>query len=146
MTGRIRWAGAKRLGDLVGTAALAVALVVTGVGCGTSAGPGASAPSTSAVSPPGQEQPAGLVVDITIADGTAAPTNAELQGRVGEPITLRVSSDATDELHVHAIPERTFTVEPRAGQSFQFSVEVPGRVEVELHDLRRTVVTIQVQP
>ena len=39
---------------------------------------------------------------------------------------IRVNSDAADELHVHSVPEHTFDVEPRPGQSFQFSVDVPG--------------------
>jgi hypothetical protein len=37
-------------------------------------------------------------------------------------------------------------VAPAADQSFEFTVDVPGRVEVELHELHRTVVTIQVRP
>lgn len=73
------------------------------------------------------------------------PTNAEFQARIGEPIELRVSSDAADELHVHAVPEHTFTVKPEPNQTFMFSVDVPGRVEVELHKLHRTVATIQVR-
>jgi hypothetical protein len=31
-------------------------------------------------------------------------------------------------------------------QSFQFTVDVPGKVDVELHHLKRTVATIQIQP
>ncbi|AQA03454.1 hypothetical protein BVC93_14720 [Mycobacterium sp. MS1601] len=88
----------------------------------------------------------GPVLDITIAGATVTPTNAELEARVGMPITLNVTSDVADELHVHAVPERTFAVEPAAGQSFQFTVDVPGRVDVELHEAHRTVVSIQVRP
>jgi len=88
----------------------------------------------------------GPVLDITIAGGTVTPTNGELEARVGMPITLVVSSDVADELHVHAVPEHTFDVVPAAGQSFQFTVDVPGRVEVELHEAHRTLVTIQVRP
>jgi heme/copper-type cytochrome/quinol oxidase subunit 2 len=97
---------------------------------------------------PNATQPwgAGLVVDITIANGHVTPSNATLQAKVSEPITLRVTSDAADELHVHSVPDHKFQVAAVADQTFQFSVDVPGNVDVELHHLDRTVATIQVRP
>ena len=92
-----------------------------------------------------QDRPNRLVIDVTIKGGEVTPTNEPLQGGVGEPIVIRVNSDAADQLHVHSNPEHTFTVEPRDGQQFQFTVDVPGRVDVELHELNRTVATITVQ-
>ena len=72
--------------------------------------------------------------------------NAELSARINEPITLNVTSDADDELHVHAVPEHEFEVKPGAAQRFEFTVDVPGRVEIELHHLNRTVAVLQVRP
>ena len=89
---------------------------------------------------------AALTVDITIAHGQVTPANATLQATVRQPITLRVTSDATDELHVHSVPDHKFEVAAAANQTFQFSVDVPGNVDVELHHLDRTVATIQVRP
>ena len=89
---------------------------------------------------------AGLVIDITIAAGTVTPTNATLTATVGTPITMRVSSDAGDELHVHSVPEHTFAVQAQPDQSFQFTVDVPGRVEIEVHHLEKTVAIVQVRP
>ena len=89
---------------------------------------------------------AGLTVDITIAHGQVTPANATLTATVRQPITLHVTSDATDELHVHSVPDHKFEVAATADQTFQFSVDVPGNVDVELHYLDRTVVTIQVHP
>ncbi|WP_231987878.1 MULTISPECIES: hypothetical protein [Mycobacteriaceae] len=74
------------------------------------------------------------------------PVNAQAEAVVGQPIVLEVSSDAVDSIHVHSVPERTFDVEARPGQRFEFMVGVPGRVDVELHELHRTVVTIEVKP
>jgi len=85
-------------------------------------------------------------VDIEIARGAVTPTNAQVQGSVGKPIVLKVSSDVADLLHVHSVPEHTFQVESRPDQEFEFTVDVPGQVDIELHDLNRTVVTIQVRP
>ncbi len=108
---------------------------------------GCSEPVTSAPPPmPDQQAPAQrVVIDVTIEDGRVTPTNAQVRAAVNEPIIIRVSSDAPDELHVHSSPEHTFEVKDEPLQSFQFEVAVPGRVDVELHDLHRVVATITVQ-
>ena len=50
---------------------------------------------------------------------------------------MRVNSDVADELHVHSTPEHTFKIEPKPAQQFQFTVDVPGKVEIELHQLQQ---------
>jgi hypothetical protein len=97
----------------------------------------------------GASKPAGgsgLSVNITIAHGQVTPANATLQATVHQPITLHVTSDTTDELHVHSVPDHKFEVAATANQTFEFSVDVPGSVDVELHHLDRTVATIHVHP
>ncbi|OBJ60059.1 hypothetical protein [Mycobacterium sp. 1423905.2] len=88
----------------------------------------------------------GLTIDVTITNGQVNPTNATLQAKVKEQITLHVTSDVTDELHVHSVPDHKFQIAAAPNQTFQFSVDVPGNVDVELHHLKRTIATIQVQP
>lgn len=88
----------------------------------------------------------GPVIDVTIAKGQVTPTNTTLQAKVHQQITFRVTSDVTDELHVHSTPDHKFPIAAAPNQTFQLSVEVPGNVEVELHHLDRTIATIQVQP
>jgi hypothetical protein len=92
-----------------------------------------------------QAPPNRLVIEVTIKGGNVTPTNEQLQAAVKEQIVIRVSSDAADELHVHSNPEHTFKVEAKPAQSFQFTVDVPGKVDVELHQLKRTIATIRVQ-
>lgn len=106
-------------------------------GCGTSR----ETPTTESGTPP----PA-LAVDISIRGGVVTPTNAALSARVSEPIVVHLDSDAADELHVHSTPDHSFDIEPKSGQTFQFTVNVPGKVDVELHKLKKTVATITVQP
>ena len=74
------------------------------------------------------------------------PTNAEATAVAGEPITLEVNSDTADRIHVHSVPDYVFEVEARPAPRFEFTVDVPGRVDVELHELNRTIVTITVRP
>jgi hypothetical protein len=47
---------------------------------------------------------------------------------------------------VHSSPDHEFEVAAAPNQTFSFTVEVPGSVEIELHKLDRTVATLQVQP
>jgi heme/copper-type cytochrome/quinol oxidase subunit 2 len=90
--------------------------------------------------------PGDLTVNVTIADRQVTPANATLQAKVGRPITFHVTSDATDELHVHSVPDHEFEIAAAPNQTFQFTVDVPGSVEVELHHLDRTIATVQVRP
>jgi sporulation-control protein spo0M len=127
----------------------AVALIATG--CGGSEGPAdtQASPSATTVDPSEmqdqQAPPERLIVDVSIQGGKVTPTNEQLQASVNQPIIFRVNSDVADELHVHSNPEHTFKVEAKPGQSFQFTVGVPGNVDVELHQLKATIATIAVQ-
>jgi hypothetical protein len=67
---------------------------------------------------------------VTIAHGQVTPTNAAWQAKVGQPISVRVSSDAADQLHVHPSPGHEFEVAAAPNQTFVFTVNVPGSVDV----------------
>ena len=122
------------------TVVLTVLAFVAGCGGSRSGGPSSPGPR-----PLSQQPTPPLVIDITISGGSVKPTNGEFNANARQPIELRVNSDVVDELHVHSVPDHTFPVEAKPNQTFQFTVDVPGRVEVELHHLHRTVATIQVQ-
>ncbi|MEV3905229.1 hypothetical protein AB0K11_23150 [Mycobacterium sp. NPDC050551] len=116
---------------------------------GSSTAAASSSPSVTTVAPSDmtdqQQAPDRLTIEVKIQGGEVTPTNAALQAKVGQPIVIRVDSDAADELHVHSVPEHSFPVEAKPGQQFQFTVDVPGNVDIELHDAGKVVATIQVQ-
>lgn len=120
-------------------------------GCGGNEGeePTEAVPSATAVNPSEmadqQAPPARVVVNVMIEGGNVTPINEQLEASLDQPIIFRVNSDVADELHVHSNPEHTFKIEPKAGQSFQFSANVPGKVDVELHQLKKTIATITVR-
>ena len=135
--------------------ALLAAGAVLLAGCGgggdsENAQSSSTTPSATTVSPSDmqneQAPPDRLLIDVTIKGGEVNPTNAALEAKVNEPIVVKVNSDAADELHVHSSPEHTFKIEAKPAQQFQFTVGVPGRVDIELHQLGTTVATVQVQP
>lgn len=137
---------------------VAALVVWVTAGCGGSKNTGGSTSSstqtTSSVAsstgtlPSGSQQPpAGAATfDVTISHGQVTPTNATWQAKVGQPITVRVTSDAADELHVHTSPDHEFEVAAAPNQVFTFTDDVPGSVDIELHHLDKTVATLQVQP
>ena len=126
------------------------ATMLIAAGCSGSAGEpaaqsGAPAATTTAAPSDQDAPPARVVIDVAITNGQVTPVNQQVQAAVRQPIVIRVTSDTEDELHVHASPEHTFAVEPGSPQFFQFEVEVPGKVDVELHHLNRVVATVTVQ-
>jgi hypothetical protein len=132
---------------------LTAAALIT-AGCGGSDGTdnasgstSSSQPSTVSPSDMSNEQapPNRLDIDVDIKGGNVTPTNQELKAGLNEQIIIRVNSDAADELHVHSTPDHKFNVEAKPMQIFQFTVGVPGKVDVELHKLNKTIATITVQ-
>jgi hypothetical protein len=131
---------------------LAAAALLT-AGCGgsgteTDQSTSSGAPATT-VNPSqltdNQSPPDQLDVDVMIEGGNVTPVNEQLEASIGEPIVIHISSDVADELHVHSSPEHTFKVEAKPNQAFQFTVDVPGKVDVELHTLDKVIATIQVK-
>jgi ABC-type glycerol-3-phosphate transport system substrate-binding protein len=138
----------RRLGALLAAGALLLA------GCGgggdsDNAQSSSSSPSATTVNPSDmqneQAPPDRLLIDVTIKGGEVNPTNATLEAKTNEQIVVKVNSDAADELHVHSTPEHTFKIEAKPAQQFQFTVDVPGKVDIELHQLGKTIATVQVQ-
>lgn len=133
---------------LVLTTVTSLALITAGCG-GSETESTPAAPAESTVHPSDmsdvQAPPERLVLDVTIAGDEVKPVNEQLQARVNEQIIVNVTSDAEDELHVHSNPEHTFAIKPGPKQTFQFTVAVPGRVDVELHNAGTTIATIAVQ-
>ncbi len=127
-------------------------------GCGGGGGGGdtesaqssSTTPSATTVNPSDmqneQAPPERLQIDVQVKGGEVTPTNQQLEARVNQPIVVTVNSDAADELHVHSNPEHTFKIEAKPAQQFQFTVGVPGNVDIELHQLGKTIATVQVQP
>lgn len=126
----------------------ATALITAGCG-GSSTEATSSSPLGSAVNPTemsdNQARPDQLKIEVMIQGGNVTPTNEQLQASVKEPIVVHVDSDVADELHVHSTPEHTFKIDAKPNQAFQFTVDVPGKVDIELHQLHKTIATIQVQ-
>lgn len=92
-------------------------------------------------------QKRGVVIDIGLySDRKPTPQGDRVEAKVGQKITLRVTSATDEELHVHSDPEHTFDVKPGKDQLFTFTIDRPGQVAVEAHHAGVTIVQLVVRP
>ena len=113
---------------------------------GVSETPAASASPSTSPSTGETSQPAasGQSVDITFAGTSVEPNGERIDVALGEPLTLNIVADAPGELHVHSTPEQE--LEYGAGQTqLELTIEEPGVVEVESHDLELTILQLEVR-
>jgi plastocyanin len=93
-----------------------------------------------------QESPGDAVrIPVTIQGGEVDPSGERVSANVGQPIQLVVTSDTSDEIHVHSDPEHEFAVQPGKDQVFEFRIERPGVYDVESHELEVTIVQLEVR-
>ncbi|MEU2119020.1 hypothetical protein ABZ567_26000 [Streptomyces sp. NPDC016459] len=108
--------------------------------------PSASAPSTPAPStsappaPPASARPTGLrppdpgrTVILTVTGTTVSPPPSRIELKKGERLTLRVTSDRADTLHVHGY-DRELPLSPGTPATLALTVDRTGLFEVETHE------------
>jgi hypothetical protein len=82
-------------------------------------------------------------IDITFSGDTVEPNGERVDVKAGEPITLQVKADEPGELHVHSNPEQELPY--GAGTTeLTLTIDEPGVVEVESHDLEKVIVQLEV--
>ena len=128
------------------TVLVVLAVLVALSGCGSqeasvsnsnadaSAGTGSATPDSSD----------SMTIDITVEDGEVKPSGSKVEVKAGQRVHLHIESDAADELHVHSSPEQEISFE--AGSTDETLVlDQPGVVDVEIHDLDKLVVQLEVR-
>ncbi|WP_426363110.1 hypothetical protein [Streptomyces sp. E-08] len=95
-----------------------------------SASPSASTPSPSSSAPPADP---GRTVTLTITGTTVQPPPSRIELKKGERLTLRVTSDRADTLHVHGY-DRELPLSPGAPATLTLTADRTGLFEVETHE------------
>lgn len=99
----------------------------------------------SSASDPVGEAPDPTVVDIAISGDTVTPNGDRIRVRLGQPVDLVVKADEPGEIHVHSRPEsQEFIFEPGT-TTFMLEIDSPGVVEIESHNLGKTIVQLEVR-
>lgn len=156
----------------MGAAVLILLLVAA---CGTDADPVAtgSAPTSSLVVPPssttsstvdpttipptssttpGTTEPAttttsgfeGTVVEVTVSGG-GVDGGGRVAVELGSEVRLSVTADVADEVHVHGY-DLTASTAPGEPGILEFTADIPGVFEVELHESGLKLVDLEVAP
>jgi hypothetical protein len=85
----------------------------------------------------------GPVVNVTIQGDSVTPSGDRIDAKVGEPVTINVTSDREGELHVHSTPEQELKY--GVGKTtLQVTVATPGVVDIEDHVADVVIVQLQV--
>ena len=100
---------------------------------------------TSASPPAGGDEPGDGVIELTITGGNVEGGVRREQVKQGAQVTIRVTSDVADELHVHTYDLRLDLV-PGQSADLTFLAKVPGVFEVELEGRRKKVLELEVRP
>ncbi|MEV7524747.1 hypothetical protein [Streptomyces sp. NPDC091371] len=83
---------------------------------------------------PAQPEPAAdRTVTVTVRDGKVSPAPARTELRRGERVTLRVTSDRADTLHVHGY-DKELTLPAGQEATLTLTVDRTGLFEVETHE------------
>lgn len=132
-----------RLRGLMHTgAALVLAMALAGCG-GPAKTPATTATPSISVSDDATK-PAPVTLDVTIIDGDVTPRGARVKLKVGQQLTLVVTSDQDAEIHVHTDPEREFPIKAGEPTRASFSSDRPGTVAVEVHELDAVIAEVLV--
>jgi len=85
------------------------------------------------------------VIEVTITGGVVEGGVQRRSVKQGSPVTLRFTSDAADEIHVHTYDLRQ-DLTPGQSADITFLAKIPGVFEVELENRRRKVLELEVRP
>ncbi|MFF8377432.1 hypothetical protein ACF07V_15050 [Streptomyces sp. NPDC015661] len=94
--------------------------------------PAATSPPASAPSSPRPADP-GRTVTLTITGTTVEPPPSRIELKKGERLTLRVTSDRADTLHVHGY-DRELPLPPGTPATLTLTADRTGLFEVETHE------------
>ena len=120
-------------------------------GCAGTDGTHAASPASAAVSSSSQSSaapatastPAGQRIEVAVAGGEVHGDTGRVPVAPGEQVTLVVSGDVADEIHLHGY-DLTAPLAPGAPAELVFAATLPGVFEVELHEAGTVLLTLQV--
>ena len=115
----------------------------SGAGTTSSFAPSTTSSSAASSSSAAPSTAAGQRIEVGIAGGQVTGDTGRIPVAAGDQVTMVVTSDVPDELHVHGY-DLTAELVPGTPAELTFAATVPGVFEVELHDAGTVLLTIQV--
>jgi nitrous oxide reductase len=127
---------------MAGRMVVATSVLVLAVGCaGGGPAPAGSAGQSVSAQPPPTQSPNGSpprdasnkTISVRINNGKVEGVPARVEVNRGTRVRLEVTSDRSDELHVHGY-DKTARLAPSSPAAVTFVADLPGVFEVETHD------------
>jgi hypothetical protein len=84
-------------------------------------------------------------INVTIEGESLTPNGDRIEVKVGQPIELVVKADEPGEIHVHSDPEQELKYSAGTTTLPLTAIDKPGIVEVESHQLEKTIVQLEVK-
>ena len=84
---------------------------------------------------------AGTVLSVSVSGGVVEGASRQ-RAPVNQPVTIRVTSDVADEVHVHGYDKRVDVASGRTAE-LTFVANIPGVFEVELERSRKLLFTLE---
>ena len=123
---------------------LAVVLLLGGCAGKAPSSTGASATSPSSGAAGTASGATGQRIEVSFAHGKITGATGRVPVAKGRPVTLVVTSDVADEVHLHGYDiEKELT--PGKPATLQFTATLTGVFEVELHEANVVLVRLQVE-
>lgn len=85
------------------------------------------------------------IFTLRIAKGQLVSGSAQLQAKIGDTITLRVTADQADELHIHGY-DLHLELTPEQVGTLRFTAIHTGRFDIELHRSHREIAALEIFP
>lgn len=104
----------------------------------------AAAPTTAGGGSASTTAAAGTVLSVTVRGGSVVEGGARQRATLNQPVTIRVTSDVADEVHVHGY-DKKFTVAPNQRGEVTFNANIPGVFEVEFEKSGKLLFTLEVR-
>ena len=131
--------------DTTATSAADDTTVTTGGSPSTTAASTATTQSGAGAGGTDENSEADEVIEVTITNGVVEGGVQRRSVKQGSPVTLRFTSDAVDEVHVHTYDLRQ-DLTPGQSADITFLAKIPGVFEVELENRKRKVLELEVRP
>jgi len=113
--------------------------------CAGTAAPDTAAGSSSAGTAPSSSAstPAGQRIEVQVSGGEVSGDTGRVPVAAGEHVTLVLTSDVADEVHVHGY-DLEADLSPGQPTEIAFDATIPGVFEVELHEAGTQLLSLQV--
>jgi len=102
-------------------------------------------PTESAVPAAPAVEPQPKTLDVVVRNGRRVSEPAVLKVKQGDEVTLRVTSDAPDEMHLHGY-DRHLKLVPGKTAVLEFNAKLSGRFTYELHKSGLELGAVEVYP